>query len=55
MNGYRTVVYICNGIFFSYKEHIWVGLNEVDEARSYCTEWNKSERERQILYFNVSG
>ena len=54
MNGYRTVVYICNGVLFSYKEHIWVGLNEVDEARAYCTGWSKSERERQILYFKVS-
>ena len=54
MNGYRTVVYIYHGILFSYKEHTWVGLNEVNESRAYCAQWSKSERERQILYFSVS-
>ena len=27
-------------------EHIWVSSNEVDELRTYYTEWCKSERER---------
>ena len=31
----------------------WTELNEVDEPRAYCTEWSKSERERQILYINA--
>ena len=35
------------------KEHIWVSSNEVDEPGAYYTEWSKSERERQILYFNT--
>ena len=49
----EVVVYICNGILISYKkEHIWVNY-EVDEPRAYYTEWNKSERERQILYINA--
>ena len=30
----------------------WSDLNEVDEPRAYCTEWSKSERERQIIYIN---
>ena len=32
------------------KESFWVSPNEVDEPRTYCTEWSKSERERQILH-----
>ena len=35
------------------KECIWVCSNEVDEPRAHYTEWNKSERERQILYINT--
>ena len=43
-----------NGVFLSYKKgHIWVSSNEVDEDRTYCTEWSKSGRERQILYVNA--
>ena len=39
-----------NGILLSYKkEHIWISSNEVDETGACYTEWNKSERERQIL------
>ena len=50
----NLVVHICNGILLSYKkELIWVNLNEVGEPRAYCTEWSKSERERQILYINA--
>ena len=26
------------------KEHIWVSSNEVDEPRTYYTEWSESER-----------
>ena len=32
---------------------IWVRPNEVDEPRACYTEWNKSERQRQILYINT--
>ena len=36
-----------NGTLLSHKkECIWVSSNEVDEPRTYYTEWNKSERER---------
>ena len=32
---------------------IWVSSNEMDEPRTYYTEWSKSERERKILYINA--
>ena len=28
------------------KEHFWVSSDEVDEPRTYYTEWSESERER---------
>ena len=40
-----------NGILLSHKKDcIWVSSNEVDEPRSYYTEWSKSEKERYISY-----
>ena len=43
----EVVVHIYNGILLSHKkEHIWVSSNEVDEPRTYYTEWNKPEKER---------
>ena len=49
--GKEAVVHLYNGIIISgKKEHIWVISNEVDEPRAYYTEWNKSEREKQISY-----
>ena len=43
----EVVVHIHNGIILSHeKKHIWVSSDEVDEPRTYYTEWNKSERER---------
>ena len=38
-------------------EHIintLVNFSEVDETRAYYTEWNKSEREKEILYINAN-
>ena len=50
----EVVVHLHNGILLSHKkEHIWVSSNEVDEPRTYYTEWSKSEREKQILYTNA--
>ena len=47
--------YIYSGIVLSYKKgYIWVSPNELDEHRTYCTEWGKSERERQVLYTDIS-
>ena len=48
----EAVVPIYNGILLSHKkEHIWVSSNEMDEPRAYYTEWNKSEREKQIYIY----
>ena len=47
------MVHIYNGILFNHKKkHIWVSYSEVDKPRAYYTEWNKSEREKQI-YINA--
>ena len=43
----EVVVYIHNGILLSHKmEHIWVSSDEVNEPRTYYTEWSESERAR---------
>ena len=50
----EAVVHIYNGILLSHKkEHIWDSSNAVDEPKAYYTEWNKSDRENEILYINV--
>ena len=50
----EVVVHIHNEILLSHEnEHIWLSSNEVDKPRVYCTQWSKSERERQILYINT--
>ena len=36
-----------------FKKHIWVSATEVDKPGAYYIEWNKSERERHILYINT--
>ena len=36
MNGWRSVVYVYNGVLFNQKkEHIWVSSNEVDEHKPH--------------------
>ena len=35
------------------KKWIWGGSSEVDELRTYYTEWGKSKREKQISYINA--
>ena len=43
----EVVVHIHNWILLSHKkEHTWVSSDEVDECRTYHTEWSESERER---------
>ena len=50
----EIVVHIYSGILFSYKkEYIWCNSNEVNVPGAYCTEWSRSEKERQILYINT--
>ena len=42
----EVVKHIHSGILLSHKkEHIWVSSDEVDEPRTYYTEWSESERE----------
>ena len=44
----EVVAYIHNGILLNItpKGTLWVRSNEVDETKTYYTEWNESERER---------
>ena len=43
----EVVVHVHNGILLRHeKEHIWVSSDEVDEPRTYYTQWSESERER---------
>ena len=50
----EVVVHIHNRILLSHKkEHIYVSSDEVDEPRTYYTEWSESEREREIPYSNT--
>ena len=50
----ETMVHIYSGVLLSHKkEHIWVTSNEVGEPRACCTEWSKSEREKQMSYINT--
>ena len=50
----KVVLHIHNGILLSYKkECIWVSSDEVDEPRTYYTEWSESGREREISYLNA--
>ena len=43
----KKLWYIHNGILLSHKkECIWISSDEVDEPRTYYTEWSESERER---------
>ena len=43
--------HIDNGILLIHtKQQICVTCRDVDERKDYHTEWNKSEREKQILY-----
>ena len=51
---HKKWVHTYSGILLSHKqEWIWVSWSEVDESRTYCTEWRKSEREKQISYINA--
>ena len=43
----EAVGHTYSGILLSHKkEHIWVSPNEVDELRTYYTEWSESETEK---------
>ena len=50
----EDVVQIYNGILLRHKkERNWVICRDVDGSRDCHTECNKSEREKQISYFNA--
>ena len=50
----EDVVCIYNGILLSHKkEWNWIICRDVDGSRVCHTEWNKSEREKQISYVNT--
>ena len=50
----EVAVHIYNGILLSHnKEWIWVSSSDVGEPRDCYTEWNKSEKEKQISYINT--
>ena len=50
----EAVVHIFNGILLSStKEWIWVSWIEADEPRACYTEWSKSERNINIIYWCI--
>ena len=50
----KKLIHIYNGILLSHKKkHIWVSSNEMDEPKTYYTDWSKSEREKQVLHINA--
>ena len=50
----EDVAHIYNGILLSHKkEQNWVICRDMDGRRDCQTEWNKSEREKQISYINA--
>ena len=53
----EVVVHVVhNGILLSYtKECIWVSSNEVDEPRTYYTEWSKSEKHQYNISMHIYG
>ena len=49
-------VNIHDGIALSHKKkHIWISFNEVDETRTYCTEWSKSEIDKYHFLMHIYG
>ena len=47
----KDVVHVYNGILLSHKKELnWVISRDGNESKVCQTEWNKSEREKQILY-----
>ena len=52
--GKEDVEYIYMMEYYSViKRKIWVNVSEIDEPRVCYTEWNKSEREKQISRINA--
>ena len=52
--GEEDAEQICEKILVSHKkQQNWVICRDVDGPRECHTEWNESEREKQILYINA--
>ena len=52
----EDVVHIYNEILLSNKkEHIWVSLNKVDEARAYYKEWSQKEKNKYCVLTHIHG
>ena len=52
----EVVVHVHNGISLSHKkECIWVSSNEVDEPRTYYTDWSESERGKYYILTHIYG
>ena len=53
----EVVVHIYNGKLLSHKkEYIWVSSDEVDEPRTYYTEWSESEeKDKSHILMHIYG
>ena len=50
----EVVVHMYNEIILSYKkERIWVSSDEVDEPRTYYTEWSESEKDKYRILTHI--
>ena len=48
----EAVVHIHDVILLNHKkEHIWASSDEMDEPRTYYTEWSESERKKINIVF----
>ena len=48
------MVYLYNGILFSHKENEIIPIGDnIDGHQGYYARWNKSDRERQTLYYLI--
>ena len=46
----KDVVYVCNGIWLSHKKELNLAIFNMDKPKGHYAKWNKSDRERQVLY-----
>ena len=48
----EVVVHVNNGILLSHKKEL-VSVDEVDEPRTYYTEWSESERDKYHILMYI--
>ena len=52
----EIVVHIHSGTSLNHKkEHIWVSSDEVDEPRTYYTEWSEREKDKYRIPMHIYG